>query len=98
MKIDAHFYGVLAFCRGVGFEKDAANTVAYASQFVDDAKANQIVLNEDSEIDLKTIELNEGPAFINMATCHNYKNIDTFNFDAMMKKTLLRFILYPAVR
>ena len=44
MKIDAHFYDALAFCRRVGFEIDAANTVAYAFQFVDYAKANQIVL------------------------------------------------------
>jgi len=87
MKIDSHFYGVLAFCRAVGFNKGASHIVAYASQFVDDAKANQIVLEEVPEEGIKTTELSEGPAFINMATCHKYKNIDTFNFDAMMNNT-----------
>ena len=38
MKIDAHYYALLAFCRACGFDKESACTIAHASQFVDDAK------------------------------------------------------------
>jgi hypothetical protein len=37
MKIDAHYYAVLGFCRACGFGKASAYDIAYASQFVDDA-------------------------------------------------------------
>ena len=38
MKIDAHYYALLAFARAIGFKKECAHRIAYASQFVDDAK------------------------------------------------------------
>ncbi len=44
MKVDAHYYAVLAFCRACGFSKGSVHKVAYASQFVDDAKINHIVI------------------------------------------------------
>jgi len=42
LKKDAHFYAVLALSRACGFKKKSANDIAYASQFVDDAKINLI--------------------------------------------------------
>ncbi|MBW2005917.1 MAG: hypothetical protein JRI72_15210, partial [Deltaproteobacteria bacterium] len=53
MKIDAHYYAVLAFARAIGFDKDSAYQVAYASQFVDDAKINLMYLKEDPGADVK---------------------------------------------
>jgi hypothetical protein len=83
MKIDAHYYAILAFCRAVGFKKKAAQTVAYASQFVDDAKINQISLaNEPSGIQFQKIE--NQPSLFNMSTSHQYFRVNTFNYNAMI--------------
>ncbi len=86
MKVDAHYYAVLAFCRAVGFKKQAAQTVAYASQFVDDADINHITLQEvPSDFEVKTI--NQKPAFFNMATAHDYFKVSTLNYNAMINNT-----------
>lgn len=86
MKIDAHYYAVLAFCRAVGFNKKAAHTVAYASQFVDDAKINHIILAEEPT-GIEYDRVMGKPSFFNMATCHSYFRLNTFNYDAMINNT-----------
>ena len=48
MKKDAHFYALLAMAHSVGIEKETAHKIAYASQFVDDAKINKITLADDN--------------------------------------------------
>jgi len=86
MKRDAHYYAVLAFCRACGFKKNNAHTIAFASQFVDDAKINLILLDKSK----KTIQhelIQNRPAFFNMATCHSYFRIKTFNYEAMVNNT-----------
>ncbi|VVS91341.1 DUF6765 family protein [Desulfoluna spongiiphila] len=86
MKIDAHYYGILAFCRACGFTKDAAGTIAYASQYVDDAKINHMVLAKKPKgVEPETID--GKPAFFNMATCHSYAQLDTYNYDSMTGNT-----------
>lgn len=86
MKIDAHYYGILAFSRACGFTKQAAGTLAYASQYVDDAKINHMVLAKKPEgVEPETI--NGKPAFYNMATCHSYTKMATYNYDAMTGNT-----------
>lgn len=86
MKIDAHYYGILAFSRACGFTKEAAGTLAYASQYVDDAKINHMVLRKEPKgVESETI--NGKPAFYNMATCHSYTRIGTFNYDSMTGNT-----------
>ena len=86
MKKDAHYYAVLAFARACGFKKEAAFSVAYASQFVDDAKINHITLKEKpANIESETID--NKPAFFNMATCHSYFKVKTFNFSSMVNNT-----------
>ena len=87
MKIDAHYYAVLAFARAVGFNKDSAYQVAYASQFVDDAKINLMYLKEDPGADIKHDVFDGRHLFLNMATCHSYTRIKTFNYDAMINNT-----------
>ena len=86
MQIDAHYYGVLAMARSVGIEKETAHKIAYASQFVDDAKINQITL-DDNNPEHYFDELNTKPQIMNAATCHNYFKIDTFNYGAMINNT-----------
>ena len=86
MKKDAHYYAILAFCRACGFNKESASVVAYASQYVDDAKINLMYIknpNENIEYDL----VQNIPAFFNMATCHSYFKINTFNYESMVNNT-----------
>lgn len=86
MKKDAHYYAVLAYARACGFKKEAAYSVAYASQFVDDAKINHITFKEkQANIEFEIID--NKPAFFNMATCHSYFKVKTFNFSSMMNNT-----------
>jgi len=42
MQIDMHFYGVYAMARAAGIRSDSAYTIAYASQFVDDALEGEV--------------------------------------------------------
>jgi len=87
MKIDAHYYAVLAFCRACGFNKKSACTIAYASQFVDDAKINHVVVEGDIPGELQYDTIEGKPSFFNMATCHSYTRIKTFNYSAMINNT-----------
>ena len=86
MKKDAHYYAVLAFARAVGFQKDAAQIIAYSSQFVDDSKINHIIIKGNPD-NIEHDIIDDKPAFFNMATCHSYFKIKTFNFSAMTNNT-----------
>jgi len=86
MQIDAHYYGVLAFARAVGFKKEYAHIVAYASQFVDDAKINHIILNKQPD-SVSYEMISDEPSYFNMATCHSYFKLNTFNYEAMTNNT-----------
>jgi hypothetical protein len=87
MKIDAHYYAVLGFCMACGFQKTIAYEIAYASQFVDDAKINHIVLSEPPPEGISFREIDGKPSFFNMATCHSYTRLKTFNYSAMIANT-----------
>ena len=87
MKIDAHYYAVLAFARACGFNKESAYQMAYASQFVDDAKINLMTIEDDPGADVKHDVFNGKHMFLNMATCHSYTRLETFNYDAMINNT-----------
>jgi len=67
MKIDAHYYAVLGFSRACGFKKDSALLLAHASQFVDDARINHIVIDGDPAGIHHDI-IDKEPSFFNMAT------------------------------
>ena len=87
MQIDAHYYAVLAFARACGYKKDAAHTLAYASQYVDDSKINHIAVKGRFP-NLKNIKvIDDETHFLNMATCHNYFRSRTFNYSAMLNNT-----------
>ena len=86
LKRDAHYYAMLAFCRACGFNKVSASVIAYASQYVDDAKINLMYIkNPNDNIEYDIIE--NSPAFFNMATCHSYFKINTFNYESMVNNT-----------
>ena len=87
MQRDSHYYAVLAYARGCGFKKEAAHTIAYASQFVDDAKINHIVVNGKRH-DIEGAEVKgEHTHFVNMATCHHWLRFKTLNYSSMTNNT-----------
>jgi len=86
MQIDAHYYALLTLARSVGIEKETAHKIAHASQFVDDAKINQVTLDDDNPPHLLD-EFSNTPPIMNAASCHNYFKIDTFNYGAMINNT-----------
>lgn len=90
MKLDAHYYGVLSFSRACGFKKEHAWDVAYASQYVDDAKINRIsVIKAPNDEISQHMKLIRGvPTFFDMATCHAYSKIKTFNYSSMIGNTM----------
>lgn len=87
MKLDSHYYAVLGFCRACGFKKENAHVVAYASQFVDDARINHIVIQGDPPDNIDYDDIENEPSFFNMATCHSYTRMKTFNYSAMINNT-----------
>lgn len=86
MTKDSHYYAILAFARALGFKKSIAHQIAYASQFVDDAKINHITLSRNFE-DLDYTLINKEPSFYNMSTCHSYFRMKTYNYAAMTANT-----------
>jgi hypothetical protein len=87
MKIDAHYYAVLGFCRACGFTRESACTIAHSSQFVDDAKINHVVIHGQIPEGVHYDIIEGRPSFFNMATSHSYTRIKTFNYDAMINNT-----------
>lgn len=86
MNKDAHYYAILAFCRACGFNKRSAHVIAYASQLVDDATIN-LIFYKNSKLNFEHDLVANRPAFFNMATCHSYFRIKTFNYEAMVNNT-----------
>lgn len=86
MKRDAHYYAILAFSRACGFKKESAQLLAYASQFVDDAKINLMFIKNLKD-KIEQDQVGNRPAFFNMATCHSYFRMKTFNYEAMVNNT-----------
>jgi len=84
MKKDAHYYALLAMARSVGIEKETAHKIAYASQFVDDAKVNKVTLAADNPSNLLS---QLGDEIINAATCHSYSDLSTYNYSSMTANT-----------
>jgi hypothetical protein len=86
MKKDAHFYALLVIARSVGIEKESAHKIAYASQFVDDAKVNIITLADDNPAAILSA-LDDSDKIINAATCHSYSDLSTYNYSSMTANT-----------
>jgi len=84
---DAHYYAILAFCRACGFKKESAQIIAHASQYVDDAKINLMYLHKSNDL-IEHDVIDEKPALSNMATCHSYFRINTFNYESMINNTI----------
>ncbi|RJR25717.1 MAG: hypothetical protein C4582_03170 [Desulfobacteraceae bacterium] len=55
MQEDIHFYGVYALARAAGIEAHTARTIAYASQFVDDAIDDEALILPNQQAILPTM-------------------------------------------
>lgn len=86
MDKDAHYYAVIGFSRALGYDKETAQKIAHASQFVDDAKINYMTA-ENIPKHLKHDKIKDEPGFLNMATCHAYFKIKTYNWSSMINNT-----------
>lgn len=85
MRIDAHYFAIFTLARIVGFKIDIAYKIAYSSQFVDDNKVNSITI-ENLTNDIAD-EFRDGNKLENLATCHNYFKLHTFNLESMIANT-----------
>ena len=88
MKLDAHYYATLGFCRLAGMDEALACRVAYACQYVDDATLNCIELLGDAPAGVATESVGGKEYFLNMATCHSYVDVPTFTYEAMIANTV----------
>jgi len=67
MQLDFHFYTIYTLCRATGFSHENAFTVAYSSQYVDDAK------HEDA------FEFENGGYFQPVSTAHRFFSPDVIS-------------------
>ncbi|MBN2351607.1 MAG: hypothetical protein JXD23_03485 [Spirochaetales bacterium] len=99
MEKSCHYYAVLALGLMSGLKPETARTVAYASQYVDDAKINKITFKDRYGdplfIDHKVKGRRPVSIAHNIATCHSYFKIETFNWQSMTGNTSV-FHFFPA--
>ena len=76
--------------QGVGIKKETAHKIAYASQFVDDAKITIADDNNSAILSGLKKDFGDGDSekIINAATCHDYFIVNTFNYGAMINNTI----------
>jgi hypothetical protein len=83
MQTDFHFYAIYAICRMAGYSARDANTVAYASQYTDDAESE------------KPIHFNNGGSFLPMLTAHKALSLANFTLN-VQKRVYLAFHFMPS--
>jgi len=88
MEISSHYYALLALCKTVGLSDKISHTLAYSSQYVDDAKINYLSVKDKNQ---------NQENFTNIATAHRYFKINTYTFSAMIYNTCA-FHFLPACK
>jgi len=87
MKRDAHYYAMLAFSRACGFRPESAHELAFASQFVNDAKIDYMTFDGDVPKDLDYTVNGRRPVFSGMATSHSAFRLESFTWSSMIETT-----------
>jgi len=87
MKRDAHYYAMLAFSRACGFRPEHAHEIAFASQFVNDAKIDYMTFDGDVPKNLDYTVTNHHPVFSGMATSHSASRLESFAWSSMIETT-----------
>lgn len=86
MEKSSHYYGIYALCIACNLKDHVARKIAFASQYVDDAKINTMTFDRDYGDSEFSIE-NGKSRITNIATCHSYFKIKTLNYQAMIYNT-----------
>jgi hypothetical protein len=86
VEITSHYYAMLAFARVLGYNKQAAETIAYVSQYVDDALADFITVKHISR-DIEYDIINNQNVLSDMATCQDYVRVKTLTYTSMIRNT-----------
>lgn len=86
MRLDAHYYGILAFARACGFNKEKALLIAYASQYVDDANIDHIMIKGNPG-NIKYDLIDNKPSFFNVSTSSFSNSLEAFNCCTMIRNT-----------
>jgi len=73
MQQDFHFYGIYALARAAGIEDEHAQIMAYASQYMDDAKSEARIRFED------------GGSYQPMMTAHRFLTLDILSENVFLK-------------
>ncbi len=101
MEKSCHYYAVLALGLLSGLKPETARKIAYASQYVDDARINKITFRDryDDPLFIDHTIKGRKPVSIahNISTCHSYFKIETFNWQSMTGNTSV-FHFFPAGR
>ena len=80
MQLDMHFYGVYAMARSAGLNPETAETIAYASQFVDDAIHDDHVLVSNNQAIVPTISRHKPLDYQNAIPGDQWKICVPFHF------------------
>lgn len=86
MKKDAHYYAILACSRAAGLNEEISAIIAYASQFVDDARIDHLIPQKMPDVN-RYDWIDGEKCFHGMASCHCYFKVKTFNYNSMINKT-----------
>ncbi len=80
MQLDMHFYGIYALARAAGLTPETAETIAYASQFVDDAVDDNHVLVANNRAIVPTISSHKPVDYKNAIPGDQWKIWIPFHF------------------
>ncbi len=80
MQLDMHFYGVYALARAAGIKSETAQTIAYASQFVDDSIDDKAVLVSNRKAILPTMTSHKPLDYMNAMPGDQWKVWVPFHF------------------
>lgn len=86
MERSSHYYGLFTLCLINGLDFDMAKEIAYASEYVDEAKINTIRFKKEYKDDIFEIE-DDICVLNNISTCHSYAKAKTFNYQSMIFNT-----------
>ena len=81
MQIDMHFYGIYALCRAAGLYPVPSRKIAHASQYVDDAVADESMIFRKSQIALRPLMTSHKPLdYLNTIRADQWQVWAAFHF------------------
>jgi hypothetical protein len=91
MQLDMHFYGIYALARAAGIKPASAHTIAYASQFVDDALEGEVNILTNNKAVYPIVTSHKPMDYKNTVLRDQWKVWVPFHFLPGNKKTARSF-------